>query len=61
VKDGDRINLDIPARKLEMEVTEAELKKRKAQWQAPSQAKVTGMLAIYARLALQAVKGQAGR
>jgi dihydroxy-acid dehydratase len=57
VKDGDRISLDIPARKLELKVTETELKKRKAQWKAPSQAKVTGMLTIYAKLALQADEG----
>jgi dihydroxy-acid dehydratase len=57
VKDGDRISLDIPARKLELEVSEAELKKRKAQWKAPLQSKVTGMLTIYARLALQADEG----
>jgi dihydroxy-acid dehydratase len=57
VKDGDRINLDIPARKLELEVSEAELKKRQTQWQAPTQTKVTGMLAIYAKLALQADQG----
>jgi dihydroxy-acid dehydratase len=57
VKDGDRINLDIPARKLDLEVSDAELKKRKAQWKAPSQSKVTGMLIIYAKLALQADEG----
>ncbi|MHB8104556.1 MAG: dihydroxy-acid dehydratase [Dehalococcoidales bacterium] len=57
VKDGDRINLDIPARKLDLEVSDAELKKRKAQWKAPSQSKVTGLLAIYAKLALQADEG----
>jgi dihydroxy-acid dehydratase len=57
VKDGDRINLDIPARKLELQVTAAELKKRKAHWQAPTQSDVTGMLTIYAKLALQADEG----
>jgi dihydroxy-acid dehydratase len=57
VKDGDRINLDIPARKLELEVSEAELKQRKAQWKAPSQSHVTGLLTIYAKLALQADQG----
>ena len=57
VKDGDKINLDIPARKLDLEVTEAELKKRKAAWKAPAQTKVTGLLAIYAKLALQADEG----
>jgi dihydroxy-acid dehydratase len=57
VKDGDRISLDIPARKLELKVAEAELKKRKTQWKAPSQAEITGMLTIYAKLALQADEG----
>jgi dihydroxy-acid dehydratase len=57
VKDGDKINLDIPARKLTLEVSDAELKKRKAVWKAPSQANVTGMLTIYAKLALQADEG----
>lgn len=57
VKDGDLIDLDIPARKLELKVSDAELKKRKAQWKAPSQTKVTGMLMIYAKLALQADEG----
>jgi dihydroxy-acid dehydratase len=57
LKDGDRINLDIPARKLDVEISDAEMKKRQAQWKAPSQSKVTGLLAIYAKLALQADKG----
>jgi dihydroxy-acid dehydratase len=57
VEDGDKINLDIPARKLELKVSDAELKKRKAAWKAPSQADVTGMLTIYAKLALQADEG----
>ncbi len=57
VKDGDKINLDIPARKLELQVSDAELAKRKAQWKAPSQAHVKGMLCIYAKLALQADEG----
>ncbi len=57
VKDGDKINLDIPARKLELMVSDAELNKRKLHWKAPSQANVTGMLTIYAKLALQADEG----
>jgi dihydroxy-acid dehydratase len=57
VKNGDKINLDIPARKLHLEVTDAELTKRKAVWKAPSQSEVTGMLTIYAKLALQADEG----
>ena len=57
VKNGDKIDLDIPARKLELKVTAAELKKRKAAWKPPKQDGVTGMLTIYAKLALQADEG----
>ena len=57
VKNGDKINLDIPARKLDLLVTDAELKKRKTAWKAPKQENVTGMLTIYAKLALQADEG----
>ena len=57
VKTGDKINLDIPARKLELMVDDMELQRRKTKWKAPSQADVTGMLTIYAKLALQADEG----
>jgi dihydroxy-acid dehydratase len=35
VKNGDRIRLDVPARKLELLVSEAELEKRRKAWKAP--------------------------
>lgn len=35
VRDGDRISLDVPARRLELLVSEAELAARRADWQAP--------------------------
>ena len=35
VKDGDMIELDVPARKLHLDITEEELMNRKANWQAP--------------------------
>ena len=35
VRDGDEIELDIPARRLELRVAEAEVKKRLAAWKAP--------------------------
>jgi dihydroxy-acid dehydratase len=35
VKDGDRIELDVAARRLELLVPDAELKKRRAEWRAP--------------------------
>lgn len=57
VKDGDKISLDIPARKLELMVSDMELHRRQTKWKAPSQAHVKGLLTIYARLALQADEG----
>ncbi|MGE8688062.1 MAG: L-arabinonate dehydratase [Achromobacter sp.] len=35
VRDGDRIALDVPARRLELLISEAELAERRAAWQAP--------------------------
>ena len=35
VKNGDRIRLDVPARKLELKVSAAELAKRRKSWRAP--------------------------
>jgi dihydroxy-acid dehydratase len=35
VKNGDRIRLDVPARKLELKVSPAELAKRRKSWRAP--------------------------
>ncbi|MDH3230490.1 MAG: dihydroxy-acid dehydratase, partial [Alphaproteobacteria bacterium] len=36
VRDGDRIILDVPARRLELEVPEDELERRRADWTPPS-------------------------
>ena len=36
VKNGDRIRLDVPARKLELKVSAAELAKRKKAWRKPA-------------------------
>ncbi|TLN26677.1 dihydroxy-acid dehydratase, partial [bacterium] len=57
VKDGDIIELDIPARRLSLLVDEAELEKRRAVWVAPTPAKLTGWLSRYARLVTSANTG----
>ncbi len=57
VKDGDRISIDIPARSIRLEVSDDELARRKADWKPKEQRDVTGMLGIYAKLALQADQG----
>ena len=57
VKDGDIIKIDIPARKLELAITERELKLRLSHWRAPKPKVTSGYLARYARLVSSADKG----
>ena len=57
VEDGDRILLDIPARKLELLVDEATLAARRAQWQAPQPKIKGGWLARYAKVVTSAHTG----
>ncbi|MGC2423580.1 MAG: dihydroxy-acid dehydratase [Nitrospirota bacterium] len=49
VKDGDEIAIDIPARKIELKVTKAELAKRMKAWKKPEPKIKTGWLARYSR------------
>jgi dihydroxy-acid dehydratase len=57
VEEGDRILLDIPARKLELLVDEATLAARRVQWQAPQPKIKTGWLARYAKVVTSAHTG----
>ncbi len=57
LQDDDRIKVDIPARQLNVELTEEELQARRKKWTPPVQAGVTGVLLIYSSLALQADQG----
>jgi dihydroxy-acid dehydratase len=57
VCDGDRICLDIPNRKLDLLVPEAELAVRRAQWQRPASKDGRGYLALYKERITQAHKG----
>ena len=57
VKDGDIIKVDIPHRRLDLQISDEEMARRKEAWHAPQQSGVRGLLAIYARIALQADKG----
>lgn len=57
VEDGDEIVIDIPNRKLDINITEDLLAKRKAKW-TPPQPKITqGMLSRYAKCVTSADKG----
>jgi len=57
VMDGDLINLDVPARKIELLVTDAELAKRRAAWVQPAPFDSRGYVALYQRHVQQADKG----
>jgi dihydroxy-acid dehydratase len=57
VADGDKILLDIPARRLELLVDEATLAARRAKWQAPEPKIKTGWLARYAKVVTSAHTG----
>jgi dihydroxy-acid dehydratase len=48
VQPGDIVNIDIPARKLELEISEGEMAKRKAAWKRPPAKIDYGYLARYA-------------
>lgn len=57
IEDGDMIAIDIPHRKLELEVSDEVLAKRKAAWKRPEPKIKTGYLARYARLTTSASTG----
>lgn len=57
VRDGDRIRLDIPQRKLELVVSDAELNERHAKWRLPPKGKAVGCLGKYASMAASASTG----
>jgi dihydroxy-acid dehydratase len=49
VREGDVIKFDIEARRLDVELTDEEIKTRIAEWKAPQPAYTTGVMAKYAR------------
>jgi dihydroxy-acid dehydratase len=57
VRNGDRIRLDIPARKLDLLVSETELAERRAKWRLPPKKKPAGCLGKYAAMATSASTG----
>ncbi|MFQ5554168.1 MAG: dihydroxy-acid dehydratase [Acidimicrobiia bacterium] len=57
VDDGDRIRVDIPARRLDLLVDEDELNTRAARWRPPPARYETGALAKYAALVQSAERG----
>jgi len=57
VQNGDRIEIDIPARKINLLVDEAELARRKAQLPPPPDRKLTGWLKRYQKFVMSADTG----
>lgn len=56
LKDGDLISIDIPARKLEVELSEEEMNSRKEKWKPPKK-ELRGYLSRYSKLVLSAEDG----
>ena len=57
VRDGDLIELDVAARKLELKVSDAELAKRRAAWKRPPPHYSRGFGALYEHRVTQANEG----
>ncbi len=57
VRTGDDITLDVPGRALTLQVSEAELDRRRAQWQPPAAAPASGYAWLYDQHVMQAEYG----
>ena len=57
VKDGDIIHINIPERTMRLDVEDAELDKRRAEWKAPEPKIKTGYLVRYAKVVSSAGSG----
>jgi dihydroxy-acid dehydratase len=61
VADGDMVVFDIVKRRLDVELSDAEIKKRLANWRAPEPRYKTGVFAKYAALVSSASEGAVTR
>jgi len=59
LEDGDTVEIDVPARSLNMLVSEEDLAARREAWTAPTETKQKGYLSIYRRLAASSTRGAA--
>jgi len=57
LRDGDTVVIDVDNRRLDVEVSEAEMAQRLAQWKAPAPRYASGVLAKYAKLVADASRG----
>jgi dihydroxy-acid dehydratase len=61
VRNGDTIVFDIKARRLDVEISDQEMKSRLSQWTAPAPRYKTGVMAKYAKLVSSASEGAVTR
>lgn len=59
VQDGDMIEINVPERKLHLELSDEEIQRRAKLWKPPEPKTKTGFLALYAQLVLPADQGAA--
>jgi dihydroxy-acid dehydratase len=57
IRDGDMVCIDLPERKLDVELDPAELRSRRAEWSAPAPRYTRGWLARYAAMVTNAGRG----
>ena len=57
VREGDMIHIDVTQRLVEVEISDATLKQRMAEWKAPAPRYPTGVFAKYAALVSSASEG----
>ena len=57
LRNGDTIVIDVKRRRLDVELSQAELRKRLRAWKAPKPRYTTGAMAKYARLVSSASEG----
>jgi dihydroxy-acid dehydratase len=57
VRNGDIIEIDIPAGQLNVALSDEEMARRRATWQPPAQSHLSGWLARYARMVTSASRG----
>ena len=61
VHEGDTVSVDVEARRLDLEVDEAELARRRAAWVPPTPRYTTGVFAKYAAMVSSASEGAVTR
>ncbi|MBI4323295.1 MAG: dihydroxy-acid dehydratase [Candidatus Omnitrophica bacterium] len=57
LREGDAVKFDVPARRLDVRLSAAELKRRRARWHSPAPRYTAGVMAKYAHLVSSASEG----